>query len=88
MIYLDIQIGRVTHYYDKIGVAVVEVYNQPLNVGDRVKVSGHDKEFIMDITSLQVEHDKVVSVGVGETCGVKIDTAVKPGDILYLQTKK
>lgn len=86
--YLDIQIGRVTHYYDKIGVAVVEVYNQPLKVGDRIKVSGHDKEFTMDITSLQVEHNKVLSVDEGETCGVKIDTPVKPGDVLYLLTKK
>lgn len=85
---MDIQIGNVTHYYDKIGVAVVEVINQPLHVGDRVKVSGHDNEFVMEITSLQMEHTKVLSVDVGQSCGVKMAQPAKPGDVIYLLTKK
>lgn len=83
---MDIQIGRVTHYYDKIGVAVVEVMNQPLRVGDRVKFSGHDKEFNQVITSLQVEHREVDEFAPGETGGVKVDQPVKEGDMLYLLT--
>lgn len=81
---MDIQIGKVTHYYDKIGVAVVEVKSQPLKIGDTVKISGHDKEFTQKIVSLQVEHKQVKEVPVGESCGVKVDQAVKPGDVLYL----
>lgn len=81
---MDIQIGKVTHYYDKIGVAVIEVTNQPLKVGDTVKVSGHDNEFTQKISSLQVEHDQVSEVGVGESCGMKVDEPVKAGDVLYL----
>jgi hypothetical protein len=42
---MDIQIGKITHYYDKIGVAVIEVTNQQLKMGDLVKFSGHDHEF-------------------------------------------
>lgn len=85
---MDIQIGKVTHYYDKIDVAVVEVKNQPLKVGDMVKVSGHDQEFTQKIASLQVEHKQVKEVPVGETCGMKVDQPVKDGDLLYLVTKK
>lgn len=85
---MDIQIGKVTHYYDKLGVAIVEVMNQALKVGDRVKVSGHDKEFTQEVTSLQVEHEKVDKVKAGETCGLKIDEPAKEGDVLYLLTKK
>lgn len=81
---MNIQIGKVTHYYDKIGVAVIEIKNQPLKVGDTVKISGHDKEFTQAVTSLQVEHEKVKSVSAGDICGMKIDQPVKPGDILYL----
>lgn len=81
---MDIQIAKVTHFYDKIGVAVVEVKSQKLQVGDTVKISGHDKEFKQKITSLQVEHKQVKEVPVGETCGMKVDQAVKPGDVLYL----
>ncbi len=85
---MDIQIGKVTHYYDKLSVAVVEVMNQPLKVGDKVKISGHDNEFNQTIDSLQVEHKQVTEVPKGETCGMKVDKPVKEGDLLYLLTKK
>lgn len=85
---MDIQIGKVTHYYDKIGVAVITVLNQPLKVGDVVKISGHDNEFNQTVSSLQIEHKQVTEVPVGETAGMKIDKPVKEGDSLYLVTKK
>lgn len=81
---MDIQIGKVTHYYDKIGVAVVEVANQALKVGDKVKISGHDKEHKQKVVSLQVEHEKVLEVAPGESCGMQVDEPVRPGDVLYL----
>lgn len=84
---MDVQIGKVTHYYDKLGVAIVEVMNQPLKVDDKVKVSGHDKEFTQAVESLQIEHKQVNEVPVGESCGLKLDQPVKEGDILYLITK-
>jgi len=84
---MDIQIGKVTHYYDKLGVAVVEVANQALKVGDTVKVSGHDKEFTQTVSSLQIEHRQVQEVPVGESCGMKVDQPVKEGDVLYLVSK-
>lgn len=81
---MDVQIGKVTHYYDKIGVAVVDVKSQPLKVGDTVKISGHDKEFTQKVNSLQVEHRQVNEVPIGESCGMKVDQPVKAGDVLYL----
>lgn len=81
---MDIQIGKVTHYYDKLQVAEVDVMNQKLKVGDTVKISGHDNEFTQKITSLQVEHIKLSEVAPGESCGVKVDQKVKEGDFLYL----
>ncbi len=85
---MDIQIGKVTHYYDKIKVAVVEVIGQPLKVGDTVKISGHDKEFKQKITSLQVEHKQLTEVAKGESCGMMVDKPVKEDDVLYLITEK
>ncbi len=80
---MDVQVGKVTHYYDKIGVAVVEVMKRPLKAGETVKFSGHDKEFMQTISSLQVEHEKTDSVPVGTSCGLKVDQPVKAGDVLY-----
>ncbi len=81
---MDVQIGKITHYYDKIGVAVVEAMNQPLKVGDKVKISGHDKEFIQTVQSLQVEHEQVAELKPKERGGMKVDEPVKAGDVLYL----
>lgn len=84
---MDIQIGKVTHYYDKLGVAVVEIMNQTLKAGDTVKISGHDSEFTQVVHSLQVEHKTVPSVDAGDICGIQVDQAVHEGDVLYLLTK-
>ena len=85
---MDIKIGKVTHFFDKIGVAVVEVVSQPLKVGDVVKISGHDSEFNQKITSLQVEHNQVTEVASGETAGLKVEKPVKEGDELFLVQEK
>lgn len=81
---MDVQIGVISHYYDKIGVAVIEVTNQTLKVGDSVKISGHDQEFVQKIESLQVEHKQVKEVKPGESCGLKVDQAVKEDDRVFL----
>lgn len=78
------QIGKITHYYDKIGVAVVDL-TADLKKGDTIKISGHDNEFSQQVTSMQMEHKQIESAKKGETVGLKIDQAVKKGDLLYLQ---
>lgn len=83
---MDLKIANVTHYYDKIKVAVIAVVNQSVKMGDTVKISGHDNEFTQTVSSLQIEHEKVNEVPKGETAGMKVDQAVKPGDIVYLQS--
>lgn len=78
----DTKIGKVTHYFDKIGVAVVELAS-PLASGDTIKISGHDKEFTQEVTSLQVEHEKVDKAKKGDSVGLKVDKEVKSGDEVF-----
>ena len=84
---MDIQIGKVTHYYDKIGVAVVAVSSKGIKVGDTVKISGHDKEFTQAVTSLQVEHKLVKQLDSGKEGALKVEQPVKEGDAIYLVNK-
>lgn len=76
------QIGKVTHYYNKIGVAVVSL-TAPLTVGDKVKISGHDNEFIQEVTSIQIEHEQIKKAKKGDSIGLKVEKSVKEGDVLY-----
>ncbi len=78
----DIQVGKVTHYFDKIEVAVIDV-TKPLKVGEWIKISGHDSEFEQQVHSLQMEHEAVTKVAKGVSCGMKVDKPVKEGDVLY-----
>lgn len=79
-----VQIGKVTHYYDKIGVAVVEL-SQTVKAGDKIKFSGHDKEFSQTVSSMQVEHQQINEAKNGDIIGLKVEQMVKPGDIVYLE---
>ncbi len=78
----DTKIGKITHYYDKIGVAVLELA-KPLAVGDKIKISGHDKEFIQEIVSMQIEHQDIKKAKKGDSIGLKIDQPVKENDVVY-----
>lgn len=73
------KIGKVTHYYDKISVCVVEL-DGDLSVGDKIKFSrGGEDLFEQDVESMQVEHDKINSASKGDTIGLKVTGEVKDG---------
>ncbi len=78
----DLQIGKITHYYDKIGVAVVELTGD-LKVGDSIKVVGGGKEFTQQVTSMQIEHQKLDEAHKDQEIGVLVDQPVRDGYIVY-----
>lgn len=79
----DFKIGKVTHFYDKIGVAVVEL-DAGLAVGDTIKfVRGGENIFEQKVESIQVEHEKKDSAAKGDVIGLKTVKDVKEGAEVY-----
>jgi len=73
------KVGRITHYYDKIGVAIVEL-DGTLSVGDRVKFTKDGEDlFEQSVDSIQVEHDKKETATKGDVIGLKTQKEVKEG---------
>lgn len=73
------KIGSVTHYYDKIGVAVVDL-DANLAVGDSIKfVRGGEDLFEQKVESIQIEHEKLESAKKGDTIGLKVEGDLKEG---------
>jgi putative protease len=71
------KVGKVIHFYDKIGVAIVEL-DGVLSVGDRIKfVRGGEDLFEQAVDSIQIEHKKIDSAKKGDVVGLKADEAVK-----------
>lgn len=79
---MSVKVGKITHYYNKIGVAVIAVI-KPIAEGDKIKISGHDKEFIQEIISMQVEHEMIKKAKKGDIIGMKVDKEVKEGDEIF-----
>ncbi|OGK18026.1 hypothetical protein A3G67_04400 [Candidatus Roizmanbacteria bacterium RIFCSPLOWO2_12_FULL_40_12] len=75
----DKKIGKITHYYDKLGVAIIKLANG-LSVGDKIKIAGHGNELVQDVSSIQLEHEKLQKAKKGQLVGVKVDKVVKDGD--------
>jgi len=75
-------IGKVIHYYDKIGVAVVKL-EKVLKVEDKVKFVKGSESFEQDIESMQLEHKSVNSGKKNEEIAIKVNQAVKSGTIIY-----
>jgi len=79
----DLKIGKVTHYYDKIGVAIIELTSD-LGVGDKVKFSrGGEDMFEQDVSSMQVEHEKIEKAKKGDVIGLKVEAELKEGAEVY-----
>ncbi len=79
----DVKIGRVTHFYDKIGVAVVELTDS-LSVGDKIKFTrGGEDLFEQEVSSMQIEHERVESAKAGQIIGLKVEGDVKDAAEVY-----
>ena len=79
----DFKIGKITNYYDKIGVAIVEL-DATLTTGDKIKfVRGGDDLFEQTVESIQIEHEKKESAKKGDVIGLKVEKEVKEGAEVY-----
>jgi len=79
----DVKVGKVTHFYDKIGVAVIELSGS-LSTGDKIKFArGGEDMFEQEVGSMQVEHEKIDSAKKGDVVGLKVDQEVKEGAEVY-----
>jgi len=76
-------IGKVVHYFNKIGVAVVKVEKGSLAVGDKIKFRHGEHEFEQAVESLQIEKEAVDSIKKGKEAGLKVNEAVKEGWEVY-----
>jgi len=75
-------VGKITHYFSKIGVAVIELSDE-LKVGDRISIEGHTTNLQQSVSSMQIEHQNVEKAGPGQSIGLKVEQRVREGDLVY-----
>ncbi len=76
------QVGKVTHYYPKIGVAVVKL-KAGLSRGDKIAIKGKTANFEQVVESMQAEHAAIEKAKKGQSVGLKVSQEVREGDGVY-----
>ena len=69
-------IGKITHYFGNIGVAVIELTNT-LSVGDTIRIVGGETDFTQTVESMEIEHQKVNEAKSGDSIGMKVSQKVR-----------
>jgi len=71
-------IGKVTHYFDKVGVAVINLVGD-LKVGDKIRIES-EAPFVQIVDSLQSDRVDIPSAVAGDYVGLKIEKPCKDGN--------
>jgi len=77
-----VEVGRVTHFFTKISVAVIEL-TAPLAVGDTAVIKGPTTDFEQVVESMQIEHENVQRAEAGQSIGLKVVQHVREKDMVY-----
>jgi len=78
------KIGIVVHYWSKPGAAQIELEHGVVQVGDRIRVKGHGRDFEQDVLSLEIDHRSKSEGYPGEHIAVAMDQPVRAMDEVYL----
>ena len=80
---MEKKVGTVTHWYDKLGVAVVKL-TSAISKGAAIKVRKGDDEFEDTISSLQIDHADVPSAKKGDDAAMKLSQRAKEGAEVFV----
>jgi len=79
----EIEIGRISHYFNHISVAAMRIEKGELRKGDKVHIKGHSDDFVQVVGSMQIEHDSIDVAKSGDDIGFIVDRKVHEGDVVY-----
>lgn len=75
-------IGKVTHYFSNIKVAVIKA-KDAIKVGDEIHIKGGEIDFKQIVSSIQINHQAVKSAKKGQEFGMKTKKKVREGYVIY-----
>ncbi len=76
------EVGKVSHFFTKISVAVIEL-TAAVSVGDRILIRGPTTNLEQTIDSMEIEHEKVQIAKAGQSIGLKVKDRVRETDVVY-----
>ena len=77
------EVGKVTHFFPKVGAAGIELTSGGLKAGDTIHIKGHTSDFTQTIGSMQVDNQAVDTAAVGDLIGIKTKERAREHDKVY-----
>jgi hypothetical protein len=74
-------VGRVTHYYDRLGVVAVQL-QKAIRTGQILRICGAHTDFLQPVESMQIDRKKVATAPAGAEIGLQLRQPARPGDLL------
>ncbi len=75
-------VGKVTHYFPNVGVAVVAL-QKDLKVGELIEIEKAGEVFKQEVKSMQAEHKPLEKAKKGTEIGLKVEEPAKVGALVY-----
>lgn len=80
---MEEKIGKVTHYYNKLGVAAVVIDHGKLHKGDKIHILGHTTDTEQTVDSIELEHHQIEEAAEGQNVGIRVNEHVREHDDVY-----
>lgn len=77
------EVGRVSNYFSRIGVAAIEITNGTLKVGDSIRIKGVKTDFTQMIGSMEIDRQPVEMAQKGSSVGIKVKDRVRQNDVVF-----
>lgn len=82
----ELEVGVVTHYFDRPHVAIVKMTADQITVGDQIHIKGAHTDLTETVTSMEVEHRKIDAAKPADEVGLQVADRVRTGDKVFKVT--
>jgi outer membrane biosynthesis protein TonB len=77
------RVGIVTHYFNHLSVAIVQIETGSLRVGELVHIKGHTSDFNQSVETMEIDHANVEEAHAGQTVGLRVNEHAREHDVVY-----
>jgi translation elongation factor EF-1alpha len=79
----ELEVGLVTHYFDRPHVAIVKMTAAEIKVGDQIHIKGAHTDLTETVSSMEVEHRKIEVAKPADEFGLQVADRVRTGDKVF-----
>ncbi len=76
------RVGRVTHFYPRAGVAIIQL-SSSLRKGEKIIIRGSTTRVEQAIDSMEFDHATIDVAQPGQMVGIKMVDRVRENDVVY-----